>query len=187
VSAAVQSTQEVYCIYNIVVDKMFTDNLMSFVSRDRVKQIVIRDRTNTRFAYDDARENWNSVRVRLRELSDETIAGFEAGHKQTVTLEPSFCLHLPYSLLSQEDYVSFFGNTDNNNGTEEYWTRFYKRYPDSGGYVWLSNIGFNKAHDQALVYFVNWCGTSCGSGSYILLKKTSGQWKFETAAPIWIS
>jgi hypothetical protein len=186
-SSAQGSKKENYLVYDAVIAHMFAGDKVAFDTQSKVRQLVIRDHTNTDYAYWEKKENWEQVKFRLRTLSDETIAGYEAARPNSIELLRSFNLPLPYSLFVQKDYESIFGATKNNNGTEEYWKKFYEKFPESGGYVWLSNVGYNKVRDQALVYFVHWCGTLCGTGHYIQLNKSGTEWKVETIAMIWVS
>jgi len=64
---------------------------------------------------------------------------------------------------------------------------FYKLYPDSAGYNSFSRVGYDKGGHYALVYFVNWCGQLCGTGSYVLLENGRDGWIVKESAGIWIS
>ncbi len=178
---------EEYQVYDVVLLHMFAGGEVTFDTGAKVKQLVIRDETNTEYAWSSDKENWEQVKRRLRDVSDETIAGYEAARTPTAKLSRSFASTIPYSLFQQNEYESIFGKTKNNDGTTETWHRFYEKFPDSGGYVWLSNVGFNKARDRALVYFVHWCGDLCGTGQYIHLIKTENKWKVGMVGRIWIS
>ncbi len=177
------ATKDEYRVYDAAIAHVFADR----ITRSKVKHLVIREHTNTDYASDGNKENWQQVRIHLNSLSDATIAGYEVARPMRTELKRSFKLGVPYSLFTQKDYESIFGTTRNNNGTTEFWNRFYTKFPESGGYVWLSNVGYNKARDQALVYFVHWCGIACGTGDYIQLGKTGDRWKVEAVAPVWIS
>jgi hypothetical protein len=89
--------------------------------------------------------------------------------------------------LSKNEFVKIFESPPEGNSEPEYWKRYYGKYPDSGGYIQLSNVGFNKARDQGLLYFVHWCSSACGTGQYILLRKSDTGWKVDRAAGVWIS
>jgi hypothetical protein len=67
------------------------------------------------------------------------------------------------------------------------WDAFHKKYPNSFGLTFVSAIGFNTPHDQALVYLGNQCGISCGSGYFVLLRKKRGKWEVWNMASIWAS
>jgi hypothetical protein len=67
------------------------------------------------------------------------------------------------------------------------WSKFKKHYPRASGFTVMSAIGFNGAHDQALLYVGTSCGDLCGSGYFVLLTKKDGQWQVEKVANIWVS
>jgi len=57
------------------------------------------------------------------------------------------------------------------------WKSFYKSYPQSGGYVIMSAVGFNREKTRAIVYTGSSCGALCGSWRFHLLEKINGNWK----------
>jgi hypothetical protein len=59
---------------------------------------------------------------------------------------------------------------------DENWDEFYKQYPDSGGFVDLSAVGFNADKTVAIVSKGRWCGSLCGEGAYQVLQKIDGNW-----------
>jgi hypothetical protein len=69
----------------------------------------------------------------------------------------------------------------------EFWSEFYKRYPDSYGIIYFSRVGFNDRLDQAFVYVQQSCQDTCGSGRYVLLGKTNGKWHLLHETILWIS
>jgi len=79
-------------------------------------------------------------------------------------------------------------NSDLPDGTvENFWARFYKKYPNSPGLVFFSKVGFNDRHDQAFVYVGRSCGGLCGAGEYVLLNKVSGEWVVRAEQNLWVS
>jgi hypothetical protein len=57
------------------------------------------------------------------------------------------------------------------------WQGFYQRYPDSGGIVELSAVGFNADKTVAVVYAGHNCGSLCRRGGFHVLQKKAGQWE----------
>jgi hypothetical protein len=51
------------------------------------------------------------------------------------------------------------------------WQAFYKRYPESGGFVTMSPVGFNKTKTLAVVYTGSSCGSLCGLGDFIYSRR----------------
>lgn len=70
---------------------------------------------------------------------------------------------------------------------ENFWERFYKKYPKSFGLMYFSKVGFNDRHDQAFVYVGRSCGGLCGAGKYVLLNKVNGEWVVTDEQGLWVS
>jgi hypothetical protein len=100
-------------------------------------------------------------------------------------LAPDRDLEVPYIVVPVKDIRAFFkqGGGD--------WQAFYRRYPDSGGYVEVSAVGFNQAKTRALAYMAHHCGGLCGSGTHYLLEKVNGAWREAKVAGVstcgWVS
>ena len=176
-----------YRVYDAAIRKMFAGDKVTFDTQAKVKQLIIRDKSITAYASGDKKENWQQVKIRLPKLAEDTIAGYEADLKNPTDLKPNLDLPLKYYFLTLKDYETIFTSPDNMDPATDDWSKFYKKYPESGGYISLSNVGFNKSKDQALVYFVHWCGMLCGTGNYVLLSKDESGWKVDSVAMIWIS
>jgi len=178
---------ERYLVYDAAINKMFAGNKVTFDTQSAMKQIVIRESTITDYAFWETKENWQQVKYRLPALSDETIADYESRLKNSTKLTRKFTLRPTYTLLSKGAYESVFGDDKSQNSTEIKWSEYYKKYSGSEGYIWLSNVGYNKSRDQALLYFVHWCGIMCGTGHYILLDKKNDVWIVAGIGGMWIS
>ena len=82
-----------------------------------------------------------------------------------------FNLAKPFVLVSEEQLRTYFGQGGSG------WKAFYKDYPNSGGYLFFSPIGFNANKDIAVLQVNHWCGGLCGSGSFSVLQKKDDEWK----------
>ena len=85
-------------------------------------------------------------------------------------LLPDRDLRHPYLVVPRRDIMALFSKTGGN------WPEFYRRYPDSGGYVEVSAVGFDRAKTRAMVYMAHHCGGLCGGGTHHLLEKVDGAW-----------
>jgi len=176
------TTNEEYRVYDAMIKTMFAGDKVTFDTQAKVRQLIIRERTKTQYAFSDKGENWTQVKYRLPKLTDELIADYETKVKTERKLKRSFDIALQYTYMSAKEHAEFFLPR-----TKDGWPEFYKKYPDSGGYISFSNVGFNKARDQALVYFVHWCGSLCGTGHYVILTKAKNGWQVDTIGMVWIS
>jgi hypothetical protein len=77
----------------------------------------------------------------------------------------------PYTLVDSSTIDRLFRHGP------EGWDSFYKRYPESGGYLTLSPVGFNKDKTQAIVYIASSCGSLCRRWGFHLLERVQGNWK----------
>ena len=173
-----------YKVYDAVIREMFRDGITRFDMNAKIDQIVIRDRTFSKYARGIAKENWEQVRIRMRSLSDETIAGYESARKSESELKAKLDIPYKYQLISDKQLEKLVPHP---NGPMEHWAEFYKAYPKSGGYNSFSRVGYDKAGRDALVYFVNWCGPLCGTGTYVLVEKGENGWVVKETGGMWIS
>jgi hypothetical protein len=125
----------------------------------------------------------NLERVFPNQLESETILDALARNKSVVPLSTTFHTDLPRVFITSQERNNFFEASQKKDG----WKSFYTRYPKSGGFLALSQVGFNSRHDQALVYSSNSCGWLCGAGFYNLLNKKDGKWVLVNRYMAWIS
>jgi hypothetical protein len=99
------------------------------------------------------------------------IEAYAEANKRTSLLRRKFDLPYGYEIVPQETIAAIFKEKG-----PAGWKDFYKKYPNSGGSIELSAVGFNSDKTLALVYVGHSCGGLCGGGTYHLLKKTDGKW-----------
>ena len=180
-SVFAQGDVEIYRVYDAVIAEMFKGGNVTFDTQAVVKMYVINDTTTTSFASDENKENWDQVKIRLPKLSDDLIKVFESRLKSPTRLERRFNLGLSYVLVDHREFERVWDKSP------DWWSEFYKKYPDSGGVVTFSNVAFSKDGDQALVYFFHWCRQLCGTGHYLLLNKNEKTWTVVNKGEMWIS
>jgi hypothetical protein len=90
-------------------------------------------------------------------------------HTEPMLLQRRFEIDKPYELVSPETIGTLIKNHN--------WDNFYKRYPDSGGIIWVTAVGFNRQKTLAIVFTGSYCNDLCGRGSFALLKRIDGRWK----------
>ena len=175
----VDSDKDANEIYRLLIHRKFID--------DETKLIVLLAETTGCPLYED-----ESVGKRFQHT--------ETFHQMMNEMMPEAQLqtlddYLQRNKTAQELKVSNLGinyvivrNSDLPNGEfEDFWSRFYKKYPNSPGLAYFSNVGFNDQHDQAFVYVGRSCGGLCGSGEYVLLNKVNGRWEILKEQELWVS
>lgn len=145
--------------------------------------IVILQETSTGFlpsSSEELEERMNYITSGLPGASKETLNDFfERNRRQPGQLSPDMQLGIEYILLSPDEFSTIMNQA---NG----WDAFYKKYSRSG-YVQLSQVGFNKTLDQAIVYVSSVPGPMMGGGNYYLMEKKDGQWVIKEQVLAWIS
>jgi hypothetical protein len=80
-------------------------------------------------------------------------------------IRAGFPLGTPYVVVPSADVTASFRDLPT-----DPWAAFYKRYPDSGGFMIVSAVGFDAAKKRAMVYMAHSCGLLCGGGMHHLLE-----------------
>ena len=144
--------------------------------RSQSKNFVIRGETLRNFgAFIDSESN---PPICLRpdaesaKIIGTAVDDFVKVNKTKWRLQEKFKLEIPFKLVSSEKVISIIRPMTD----KEDWTEFYKQYPDSGGFIDLSAVGFNAEKTVAVVSKGRWCGSVCGEGEYYVLQKKDGNW-----------
>lgn len=157
-------SDEEYEIYSAVIKQMYV--------QPNTKQLVIEERT---FRYDFGSENdepWRDKRKGLT-IDGSAVEDYEARNsRQWLLNKASFKLPVKANLVTDLDLKAIF----HGNWGDLEWINYYRRFPDSRGFVMLSRIGFNTEHTQALLYVGSRCGPRCGDIHFLLLEKANGTW-----------
>lgn len=98
------------------------------------------------------------------------ISDFVKQNQQAYLLQNKFHVEKPYDLIPASEYKSIFRNGLGG------WSTFYKKYPDSGGSIELSAVGFNADKTIAVVYMGHSCGGLCGGGGFHVMQKKEEKW-----------
>jgi hypothetical protein len=101
----------------------------------------------------------------------EALNDFKTQQVSAKFLDRAFSLPFPYRFESRDTIRSFFIPAGPMG-----WDVFYATYPKSRGYLQVSAVGFDKAHEHAIVYMAHSCGGLCGQGGYRFLERTAGGW-----------
>ena len=172
--------QEANEIYRVLVQEKFTFNA-------EVKLIVLQSETTGCPMYEDEslRKEWGNaepfhqmVKELMPEVEPQTLDDYLAKNKTPEPLKVSD-LGINYVIVKESDLAG--------DKVDRFWTKFYRKYPDSSGIIFFSRVGFNAQHDQAFLYAGRSCGGLCGEGEYILFKKLNGKWVIQQERGLWVS
>lgn len=99
----------------------------------------------------------------------DAIADFSRINRKRRLLQRRFEIEKPHEIVPSDTIELTF--------KESGWNGFFARYPDSGGYIIMSAVGFKKDRTLAAVYTGSSCSGLCGRWSLHLLRKVDGEWK----------
>jgi hypothetical protein len=102
------------------------------------------------------------------DMIGSAIAEYVELNKKPLVLQRNLSVAIPYELITFKDLKSAIEQGG--------WEGFYKKYPDSGGWIELSAVGFNAEKTVAVVYMGHSCGGLCGGGQFHVLQKKEGTW-----------
>lgn len=157
-------SDEEYEIYSAVIKQIYL--------QPNTKLLIIEERT---FRYDFGIENDEPWREKKKGVTihESAAADYETRNSSKWLLNKlSFKLPVKTNLITDHDLKAIFHGSW---GDLE-WINYYRRFPDSRGFIMLSRIGFNTERTQALLYVGSRCGPRCGDIHFLLLEKTNGTW-----------
>jgi hypothetical protein len=67
------------------------------------------------------------------------------------------------------------------------WREFYARFPETSGFMRVSNAVMTQDRARALIYLEFGCGQMCASGRLVLLKRNGPEWVVEQQERLWES
>jgi hypothetical protein len=150
-------TEEEYSVYRALI----ADTIFN-----RAATIVLLDSTQS-WDFSNGEAPWKGEMPRL---SEETLQNYLSVNRTRIPLKSISCPGKTCVLISSEKMAV--------------WERLY---PDAGGAVTVSRVGFNRACTQALVYWSVYWAPLAAYGSIILLEKVGGRWTVSQDLMIWIS
>src|SRR6266404_8445193 len=181
----VNVSAESEAVYRSVLDQKFV--------QDGVRLLVIQDVTTGCPAYEDpeirskigpdTKSFVQIVSEGMRSAETSTIENYLESNKSSERIAIHANVGSNYVLVGEKDLAAVFRKGEIDRG----WTRFSAKYPNSSGLIFLSKVGFNTDHTQAMLYAGRQCGGLCGSGSYLLLHKRNGKWVVEQDMGLWVS
>jgi hypothetical protein len=99
-------------------------------------------------------------------LVGPAIADYVKRNNATWRLQAGFRVNLPFGFISSEELSDLAQRR----------VDVYRQYPDSGGLIELSAVGFNADKSIAVVYMGHRCGSLCCGGTFHVLQKVHVNW-----------
>jgi hypothetical protein len=164
-------TNDTYDIYSQIIKKDFSKSF---------KLIAIEMSTPTGFG--DIKDlDYAFFKQKLKNLKKETFDYFRTYNEKADTINNYFGNNIDVLILAKDTIDSIFFEKNSS------WEAFYNKYGQTQGLLSFSKIGFDKEHNQALLYYVNQSDWLEGDGYFILFEKRNGKWLEEGSFMAWIS
>jgi hypothetical protein len=125
------------------------------------KRLVIRSETTTYEMCLRPEAEWE-------ETVGSAISDYLRLNEKPWLLQAKLSIDLPYEFMTPAK----FKTTLERGG----WDGFYSQYPNSGGLIEFSAVGFNRDKTVAVVYMAHHCGMRCAGGAFHVLEKKDGKW-----------
>lgn len=163
-----------YEVYNVIIGSVFVKN------NDR--SIIILDETMASTAEDySINDFFKILKEQIPAINKETFLNYNDLNKTSFKLDDAFTGQVNHKLIGKGDYDKYFSTSDGD------WPRFFKHNPNTIGVLKLSRIGFNPAHNQALLYLSFSCGFECGVGKFYVLTREQNNWQISGDYLVWHS
>lgn len=121
-----------------------------------------------------------------------TIQDFRRATLTRRRIRRGFQYRLPLTFLAKETQESLpaagealLAGVSRGNGQSEqaFWVGFMAKYPGAWGITWLTQVGFNPRHTEAMLQVRHGCGTYCASMEMMLLRKSNDHWQVVERMP----
>lgn len=138
----------------------------------------------------------SSTTVAPRETDDMGEAD-ESGAFEDLKRRNGSTASLPESLACkgarlhrEQEILRFFDQESMSDGKvslDEAWKKLFESFPGATGWTSVSLPGYSPDGDIAVVYVAHHCGSLCGQGTYVYLRRANSQWKVLIRFPVWVS
>jgi hypothetical protein len=162
-NSAFLADEQKAAIYQAVLDSMVL--LMG------VERIVFKDSTDF---FPISEEKYSQIPG----LDPEILEDFDQKNQNSIPFEKIPGISTEQILLSNQEFQNIL--------VQGGWELFYTRFPESAGFLGMSDIGLSEDGKQALVYFSQFWYYLAGAGQLVFLIKNN-DWQIANIVTVWIS
>jgi hypothetical protein len=165
-------------VYRAVLDSMFIPHSVNSITR-----LVIRDSTSS-FQPENPGPDAFTDLYRLPEVDSAAVRDFARRNRQPQSLRylSTLGLRVPVVLINADSLRGL-----NRTNPDKFWSGFYSRYPGAGGTISLHSIGYGAKGTIAVLIVDQGCGSLCGGGYNIVVKRERGRWRVLAIQQTWVS
>jgi hypothetical protein len=111
--------------------------------------------------------------------SIHTVISFVSRNDSEYAINPRIEFSLPHRIIPEATIHKILEQKHSR-------SVFHREYPDWGGFIWLSRVGFNTKRTQALLMICFTPGSDSGEADLVLMQKDSGSWREMATEMLWI-
>ncbi len=111
----------------------------------------------------------------------EAVRDYQEKNRQPHAVEPNHPQGKPYVVVPKAAIDQALSTPDETFG----WKSFNRRYPNAGGFIQVSAVGFNRDRSKAVVYVGHHCGGLCGGGRMFFLERHDDAWRVTPVIRCW--
>ena len=155
--------REMYAVYSSLLPNEW------IVRVAKAKNLVLQEETAT---------NWSCMPSGKPMETDwkSVLDNFRSANVGLHLIRAGQDLGLPYEVVPASTIAASMDRPIPNLVSDD-WQGFRTRFPDSGGYLQFSVVGFDAARQRAMVYVAHHCGGLCGGGVHHLLERDGDKWR----------
>ena len=198
ISLLSEPTQEEYSLYSKALTAIYTsyftpplgskimvkplDNYQFFVINNSINKVTGltydgKDTTNIRLFSFFLRDTLN---LKKDEKWLTLLEDFGKRKLLNITFKESFNTPFKTELIS-------FRQFPKSKKARIFWKKYYKKYPNSGGFIQLSEIVYSPERDRAVFYYERFSNPLNAVGEVVFMRKHNNEWYFVYVGELWIS
>ena len=164
-------------VYKAVIDSMFGPR-----STSKVTRLAILDSTEV-FKVENTAALIQSL-VKLPEVDSAMARDLASRSHERHSLQAlaTLQLRIPVLLLNRSMLASL-----PREDPDKYWEQYYQRFPGASGIIELSAIGYSADGSAGVLMVDTGCGSLCGNGYIVVVKRDRGLWRLTKIENTWVS
>jgi hypothetical protein len=121
---------------------------------------------------------------RLPQVDSAAVRDFVRRNREPHSLRylSTLGLRLPVVLINADSLKGLSGSNP-----DKFWSGFYNKYPGARGTISLHSIGYGAKGTIAVLIVDQGCGSLCGGGYNIVVKREGGRWRVLAIQQTWVS
>jgi hypothetical protein len=172
--------------------EVYAATLDSVFAHSSGHRIVVESRTEKGVSRSNRVASYWEQLEKIPGMDPSTFDSFEKENRERATLPRIDAKRIAVELADDTVFdnlkkIEIREDTTRLTNAGRYWKRFTARFGDALGVASFTRIGYNKARNEALLEMGFGCGSLCGEGRIVMLRKNQGVWRVVYMKLTWVS